>query len=90
MNAQDLIASCRELQQQSEAADVYLPNKAYDDLVEALLFARTEDHQHGPTAIAETLGFVGGVWPASVLDDPHRDPEPEPEPSSAPVGLMHP
>lgn len=56
--------------------DLYPSNETYSRLVEALatlqdkpcpVTGRVEPYQ-----IIEVLGEVGGIWPASVLDDPEN------------------
>lgn len=56
--------------------DHYLPIDRYRDLIAALASTKPDPvtGELEPHCFVEALGEIGGIWPASVLDDPERDP----------------
>ncbi len=53
-------------------ADHYLPVDVYRALIEALAATKADpaSGELEPHCFVEALGEIGGIWPASVLDDP--------------------
>ncbi len=60
--------------------DAYLLDDRYRALLEALAAAKADPAtgKIEPGCFPEILGEIGGIWPASVLDDPERDPDRNP------------
>lgn len=54
--------------------DHYVPVDTYRALIEALAAVKVDPAtgQIEPSCFVEALGEIGGIWPASVLDDPER------------------
>lgn len=54
--------------------DHYLPAKHYRALLAALASVKADPAtgQIEPHCFVEALGEIGGIWPASVLDDPEH------------------
>ena len=55
--------------------DHYLPADTYAALIEALAAAKADPAtgRIEPSCFPEILGEIGGIWPASVLDDHKRE-----------------
>lgn len=53
--------------------DTYIPDATYATLLDRLEQARpTADRPDLRSTLVEILGECGGIWPASVLNDPAR------------------
>ena len=55
--------------------DHYLPVEHYRALIEALVTVKPDPGtgEIEPHCFIEALGEIGGIWPATVLDDPARE-----------------
>ncbi len=55
--------------------DIYLPDDLYDRLIHELANIEPDPATGNvePHQFTEVLGCVGNIWPAEVLNDPHRE-----------------
>lgn len=61
----------------TEPKDIYLPDHIYHAMKDKLAQMVAEPFEKWgtdpETEVVEALGEIGGIWPASVLDDKDRD-----------------